>query len=365
MSELSTRPYELRDRPRSGTAPGTLVAAPGSHAPVINVMAYDDDHLLEHSEITPEQLEGLIGGHKLLWVDVRGLGDAAIIERLGSLFDLHPLALEDVLNTHQRPKAENYGTNTFVITRLPHWGNEALELEQISLFLSNGLVVSVQEHAIDCFDPVRARIRKNAGNRGRLLRADYLAYALLDAVVDSYFPLLEQYAERIEDVEQTALTHPDQTGVLEIQRLKRELLQTRRAIWPQREVFRILREGDERIAGDTGLFLRDCEDHVLQIMDLLEVYRERLSTAMDLHVSTLTHRMNEVMKVLTVIATLFMPMTVITGIYGMNFDPGASPWNMPELGWRYGYPFALGLLVSVAALFLLFFRRRGWLGPRP
>ncbi|WP_440997859.1 CorA family divalent cation transporter [Arhodomonas sp. SL1] len=195
-------------------------------------------------------------------MDVRGLGDAAIIERLGSLFDLHPLALEDVLNTHQRqrPKAENYGTNTSVITRLPHWGNETLELEQISLFLSDGLVVSVQEHAIDCFDPGRARIRKNAGKRGCLLRADYLAYALLDAVVDSYFPLLEQYAERIEDVEQAALTHPDQTGVLEIQRLKRELLQTRRAIWPQREVFRILREGDERIAGDTGLFLRDCED---------------------------------------------------------------------------------------------------------
>ncbi|PWG65805.1 magnesium/cobalt transporter CorA [Sediminicurvatus halobius] len=362
MKGQPSRPYELRHRPRSGTAPGTLVAPPGARPPTINVMAYGDDELIERADVSLDEVERLLGRHALVWVDVRGLGDAETIAQLGQLFDLHPLALEDVLNTHQRPKVEHYDESSFIITRLPHLTDEALELEQISLFLADGLVVSVQEQPADCFDPVRTRIRKHAGNRGRLLRADYLAYALLDAVVDSYFPLLEQYAERIEGLEERTVSRPEHAGMLEIQRLKRELLQIRRAIWPQRELFRGLREGEGRLAGDTGLFLRDCEDHVLQIMDLLEIYRERLGTAVDLHVSALSHRMNEVMKVLTIIATLFMPMTVITGIYGMNFDPAVSPWNMPELGWRYGYPFALGLLVGVGALLLFYFRRLGWLG---
>lgn len=365
LAGVARRPYELLHRSPAGTAPGTLTTRTDSPAPVIDVMVYDDHCLEEHHGVSIEQLADLHGQWPLIWVDVRGLGDARVIEQLGRVFRLHPLALEDVVNLHQRPKAERYPEQVFLVSRMPQLLGERLELEQLSLFLAAGAVISVQERDGDCFDPVRNRIRRSAGQRGRLLRADYLAYALLDAVVDSYFPVLEQYSERLDQIERAVLRTPATTEVTAmLHRTRRELQQLRRAAWPQREVFRNLMQGETLVQEDTRPYLRDCEDHVVQIMDLMETYRERAATALDLQVTALSHRMNEVMKLLTIIATVFMSMTVVTGIYGMNFDPQVSPYNMPELGWRFGYPFALGLMALLGLGFLVFFWRRGWLGLR-
>ena len=356
------RPYELLHRSAAGTAPGTLTSRAGP-PPAISAMVYGEHELVEHHDLDVAALAALRRRWPLVWVNVCGLGDAEVIEQLGQAFGLHPLALEDVLNVHQRPKAERYPGQVFVISRMPQLAEERLQLEQLSVFLADGLVISVQEQPGDCFDPVRNRIRRSAGQRGRLLRADYLAYALLDAVVDSYFPVLERYSDRLDQIERDVLRAPATAAATEaLHRTRRELQQLRRAAWPQREVFRGLMGDDALVQDDTRPYLRDCEDHSVQIMDLLETYRERAATAVDLQVTALSHRMNEIMKLLTIIATLFMSMTVVTGIYGMNFNPEVSAFNMPELNWRYGYPFALGLMALLGAGFLVFFRRRGWLG---
>jgi magnesium transporter len=245
---------------------------------------------------------------------------------------------------------------------MPEYRDGELELEQLSIFLGDGFVVTFQETPGDCFGPVRERIRRHQGSRDRLLRADYLCYALLDAVVDAYFPVLESLSDELDAVENAVVGRPRADLVSAIYSIKRELQALRRTVWPQRELFRSLMRDLTPVAEETRVYLRDCEDHAVQIMDVVETYRERASSALDLYVTSINHRMNEVMKVLTIMATIFMPLTVITGIYGMNFDAQASPWNMPELAWRYGYPYALGLLLTVALGLVLAFKQRGWIG---
>jgi len=273
---------------------------------------------------------------------------------------LHPLSLEDVLNTGQRPKFEDYEEYDFVIMKELRL-EESIQAEQISLFFGKGWIITLQEAPGDPFEPVRERLRKGKG-RIRKAGADYLAYALIDALVDSAFPILEKLGDRIEMLERDVVGHPTRSTVREIYSVRRELLYLRRTAWPQRDLIHMLnRDESLLIAPETRIYLRDCYDHSVQILDLIETYRELAAGMLDVYLSSNSNRLNEVMKVLTVIATIFIPLTFITSLYGMNFNTRISRWNMPELDWRYGYPIVLGLMAAIVAGLLVYFRRKKWL----
>jgi magnesium transporter len=356
---MTRRPL-IRRRTLPGAAPGTLVIDPQAPHPVISVIAYGPDDLVEESNADPGSIRSYLGKWPVTWINVDGLGDADTINALGEIFELHPLVLEDVVHTHQRPKFEEYDSHAFIITRMPQL-EEAFRTEQVSIFLGADYVLTLQERPGDCFEPVRKRLRNQRG-LVRRQGADYLAYALLDAVIDSYFPLLEDYGERLDDLEAEISERPGPATVARIQQTKHDLQALRRTIWPQRDTLNVLiRDRSPLISDDTRVFLRDCYDHSIHIMELVETYHEVAAGLIELYMSSVGHRMNEIMKVLTVIATIFIPLTFIAGIYGMNFNPAASPWNMPELNWYLGYPFALGLMVVVVLGMLFYFRRRHWI----
>lgn len=302
--------------------------------------------------------------HPVSWFDFVGVDHSPSLTAIGKVFDLHPLVVEDIANTFQRPKAETYDERVFIVLRIPHAGPSP-ELEQVSMIVGSGVVLTFQEHAGDCFEPVRQRLR-DGRTRLRGSGSDYLAYALIDAAIDSFFPVLEDHGERLEDLEQAVLEVGSPETLARVQRVKRDLLRLRRSLWPYRELISVLsREDTDAFGHDTQVYLRDCYDHTVQLMDLVENYREIGAGLVDLHMSTVSNRMNEVMKTLTIIATIFIPLTFIAGVYGMNFDPAASPWNMPELAWFWGYPMALGLMAAVGLFTAAHFRRRGWLGATP
>ncbi|HET6520543.1 MAG TPA: magnesium/cobalt transporter CorA [Geminicoccaceae bacterium] len=354
----------LHDRPRRippGSPPGTLLADPEAGRSVVRLVGYGEGVCEEAAIEGAEALRAWIGRHGVTWVDVEGLADLDLIRALGDAFGLHDLALEDVVHANQRPKAEAYEDHLFVVTRAATLG-ERLDTEQVAMFVGRGYVLTFREKAGDCFQPVRERLRNGKG-RLRQAPADYLAYALIDAVVDGYFPVLEAYGEALEDLEHEVVTEPGADAITRIHALKRDLLVLRRAIWPQREMLStLLREDVPFIGADTRLFLRDCYDHAFELMDMVEIYREVATGMVDVYLSSVSNRMNEIMKVLTVIATIFMPLGFIASLYGMNFDRDASPLNMPELGWYWGYPFALAVMAAVAGGLLLYFRRRNWIG---
>ena len=281
---------------------------------------------------------------------------------MGEQFGLHVLALEDVLNPHQRPKLEDFEDHRFLVVRAVH-GGDSMRTEQLCLFLGRGFLITFQEDPQDCFDPIRKRIAaRESGILGR--GADYLMYCILDAVVDAYFPPLEDLGERLDVVEDHILTRADQQTMGQVYTVKRELLTLRRAVWPLREALNALVRDTSVLTTDgVRVYLRDCYDHVVRLMEIVELSREVCADLMDLYVSSVSNRLNEVMKVLTIMATLFIPLTFITGIYGMNFNTEVSKWNMPELNWPFGYLFALGLMVTVSSLMLSYFWRRGWIGP--
>ena len=343
-----------RRRETIGTAPGTLVVDPDAPKPVIRVFAYGPEKSVEQDGAELSSLRGLLGAWPVVWVNVDGLGDADVLARLGEIFQLHPLALEDVVQVTQRPKVDQYGPHLFLVTRMVTLG-EHVETEQLSMFLGAGFVVTFQQRVGDCLDGVRERIRKGTG-RMRTNGADYLAYAILDAVIDNCFPVLEALGERLEDLEDNVIAQPRPQRVGEIHAVKRDLLAMRRVAWPQREAINVLLRGDNPIiAAETRVYLRDCYDHVTHIIDMVETHREMASGLMDAYLSSLSNRMNEIMKVLTIIATIFIPLTFIVGNYGMNFR------DMPELHWRYGYPAVWAVMVAIAAGMLWWFRRRRWI----
>jgi magnesium transporter len=353
----------VRRRTPPGSPPGTLVADPSAAPPRMRVMAYGPEGLHEAALASPQPLDTLVERHAVTWVDVQGLGDVPAIEALGRRFGLHALALEDVLNVHQRPKLEAYEDHLFIVARMPE-ADGAFTTEQISFFVGRDFVLTFQEHDGDCLEPVRQRLRSGPG-RMRSSGPDYLLYALLDAILDAYFPVLERYGESVEQLEDAVLEHPGAAIAARIHELKRDLLALRRVVWPMREVLNALSRGDAAlVTPQTGVYLRDCYDHIIQLMDMIETYREIASGLIDIHLSSQSARMNEVIKVLTIIATIFIPLGTIAGIYGMNFDPDISPWNMPELRWRYGYFFALGIMLAMASGLMLWFWRRGWLMTR-
>jgi magnesium transporter len=351
----------FRRRTQPGALPGTVVADPRAPAPTIRVLSYGPEDFSEEQPTQVASLAAARGQRPVTWIDVQGLGDADLIEELGRQFGLHPLALEDVVNTHQRPKVEDYGDHLFIVARMLVSG-ERSRTEQVSMFLGKDFVITFQEQAGDCLEPVRMRIR---GAKGRIRRAgpDYLAYAILDAVVDAYFPVLQHYGEWLDALDDEVSSRPTPETIVGIHDLRAHLLMLRRAIWPLRdEVGELVRETNPLISDETCVFLRDCYDHTLQIIDLVETCREMCSDLREYYLSTINNRMSEVMKVLTIIATVFIPMSFIAGVYGMNFNTGASAWNMPELRWSLGYPFALGLMAAIAAALLAYFWRRGWIG---
>jgi magnesium transporter len=363
MKSKKRRSLIIHRRAPRGAPPGTLVADPAARRPDVYVIRYGPDEIAEQPVDSIAALRERMGSAPVTWVDVRGLGDLGLIQEIGNLFNLHSLALEDVVNVHQRPKAEEYEDHLFIVTRM-HVEERPPESEQISLFLGKNYVLTFQERAGDCFEPVRERIRKRRG-RIRASGADYLAYALLDAVIDAYFPVLERFGETVEVLEELVTSRPGENLVSEIHKVKRDLLASRRAVWPMREMInQLIRDETPLVTDHTRIFLRDCYDHTVQLMDMIETYREIASSLVDIHLSSLSKRMNEIMKVLTIIATIFIPLGFIAGVYGMNFDPEASPWNMPELGWYLGYPFALGLMGLVAAGLVFYFWREGWIGRR-
>ena len=351
-----------RHRAQSNTPAGTLIADPEAPRPTIHVLAYNANEVTEQEIREPSRIHEVLGHWPVIWVDVEGLGDVETIRALGEVFGLHGLALEDVLSVHQRPKIEQYGDYYFIVGRMVKL-EEHLETEQVSLFLGKNFVLTFQEgRPGDCLNPVRERIRQKRGHI-REAGLDHLVYSLLDAIVDSYFPVLEEYGERLDVLEDEILTHPSSNTVARIHEIKRHLLTLRRAIWPQREIFNaLLRDENPIVTAETRLYLRDCYDHATQIIDLVETYRELASDLTDVYLSSISNRTNEIMRVLTVIATIFIPLTFISGLYGMNFNTEVSPFNMPELNWYWGYPFSLLLMMTVVLGQLFFFWRRGWLG---
>ena len=346
---------------RTGEVPGTLHVDPESPRPAVRVMAYGPDGCEEKQVDDVGMLREHLRKSPVTWVNVDGLGDAGTLNAIGEIFNLHPLALEDVVNVPQRAKVELYGETLFVVTHMALLG-EHLGTEQISLFLGKDFVLTFQERAGDCLDPVRNRIRKGMG-RIRKAGPDYLAYAILDAVIDGYFPVLEQYGEHLEDIEDQIAAQPDAGMIGQIHDTKRDLLTLRRAIWPQREaVNALLREELELVGEPTRVYLRDCYDHVVQIIDMVETFREIASGLLDAYHTSISNRMNEIMKVLTIIATIFIPLSFLAGIWGMNFSTEKSFWNMPLLGQPWGYRVALLFMFSVAMFMLFLFWRNGWLG---
>jgi magnesium transporter len=345
-----------------GASPGLLFVDPEAPRPTMAVLSYGPGELEECPSAQPADLAALLGRRAVTWVDVDGLGDAGLVRDLGECFGLHRLALADVVHTHQRAKVERYEQHLFIVLRMLKPG-ERLDTEQLSIFLGRDFVLTFQEGIPgDCLEPVRERIRRGVG-RIRGAGPDYLTYALLDAVIDGYFPLLEAHGERLEALEDEVIHRPDGDCIARIHDIKRDLLTLRRAVWPLRDALGVLlRETPDVIAPETRPYLRDCYDHCVQIIDLVETYRELGSGLMDVYLSSLSNRMNEVMKVLTIIATIFIPLSFIAGVYGMNFSPQASPLNMPELDWYWGYPFALALMGVVALGLLCYFWRKGWLG---
>jgi magnesium transporter len=346
-----------------GSIPGTLNIdkdAPPSEIVLI------DYCVAERTRVPVEKPEDIIpylDTTSVSWVDVLGLGSEDVLRRLGKVFKLHPLVLEDIVNVPQRPKIEDYEDQLVIISHmvLPKQKGAGFWSEQVSFILGKHYLLTVQEEPQqDCFESVRDRIRTNKGII-RKQGPDYLAYTLIDSIIDGFFPVLETYGEQIEDLENEVVVNPTHQTLEKIYRVRRELLALRRTIWPQRDAINaLIRDGSDLISSEVRVYLRDCYDHAVQIMDLVETYRELASGLMDVYLSSVSNRMNEVMKFLTVMSSIFIPLTFIAGIYGMNFNTDKSPVNMPELNWSWGYPLCLAVMAAIASGLIYFFWRRGW-----
>jgi magnesium transporter len=355
------RSRKRRAMPPPGTAPGTLNIDPGAPRPVIHLIAYGPDGLTETAIDDVDKLPAMIGAHPVNWINVDGLGDEGVLTKLAAQFHVHRLALEDVVNTNQRAKIEHYPDQLFMVAHQIHT-DDGISTEQLSLFLGPNYLLTFQERSGDAFDPVRKRIREG---RGRMRQAGpgYLAYTLLDAVVDFYFPVLERFGEELDVLEDEVLYHPHRGTIARIHHVKRELLVLRRSMWPLRDALHaLLRDETPLFQPEDRYYLQDCYDHTMRVLEMVDTFREVGSGLLDVYLSSVSNRMNEIMKVLTMFASIFIPLSFIAGLYGMNFDPSRSRWNMPELAWRYGYPFALSIMAAVAGGLLLYFRRKGWLG---
>lgn len=353
-------PQAMKKRSRkAGLPPGTLMylGEKTGAATRMSLLHYHGQQVVEKEIQAVQECAPFINQPGVCWINVVGVHDVEKLAPFGAIFNLHPLVLEDVLNTDQRPKLEDYGDYIYIVLRQLKRANTQNEIvtEQISLVLGRNFVISFLESENDIFNPVKDRI---VHNRGRICKqgADYLAYALMDMVVDNFFSIFEELGERIETLEESLIAKPTPDLMRNLHALKRQLLYLRKSIWPLREVLSGLQRGESTlIQKETGLYLRDVYDHTIQVIDTLETYRDMLSGMLDIYLSSLSNRLNEVIKVLTVVSTIFMPLTFIVGLYGMNFH------DMPELSWRWGYPAVLLTMLTIAAGMLFFFRRKKWI----
>jgi len=320
-------------------------------------MDYDEAHFQEKETKTIEECLLFKDKPTVTWINIDGLHQVEILERLGECYGLHPLVLEDILNTDQRPKMEDYGEYLYIVLRMLNYNDKSseIEAEQISLILGTNFVLSFQEKEGDTFNPIRERIRNSKG-RIRRMGADYLSYSLLDSIVDNYFIILEKLGEKIEFLEDELVTRPTPETLQIIHHLKREMIYLRKAVWPLREVIGSLERGEPPLVKETiRVYLRDVYDHTIQVIDTIETFRDMVSGMLDIYLSSISNRLNAVMKVLTIIATIFMPLTFLAGIYGMNFK------YMPELEWRWSYPVVWLIMVGIGVSMLLYFRKKKWL----
>jgi magnesium transporter len=343
----------------AGLPPGTLVhiGERKLEAVRITVIDYDEREFQEKQVATVEECFSFKQTPTVSWINIDGIHDVGIIEKLGGHFGLHPLILEDILNTGQRPKCEDYEDYIYIVIKMLSYDDKSgtIKAEQVSVVLGSNFVVSFQESVGDVFEQIRDRIRNDKG-RVRKMGADYLAYALLDAVVDGYFIILEKLGEKIEQMEEQLVAEPTNETVRQIHSVKRELVSLRRSVWPLRELINELAKTESPLIKEsTRLYLRDVYDHTIQVIDTVETFRDMVSGMLDIYLSSLSNRMNAVMKVLTIIATIFIPLTFIAGIYGMNFK------YMPELEWRWGYAGVLLVMAAVAVIMLIYFKKKKWL----
>jgi len=343
---------------KAGLPPGTLVYVGKKRDEIvkITIIDYDEKHFEERKVKKVEECLPFKDKPTVTWINIDGIQQVDIIEAIGKHFGVHPLVLEDIVNTGQRPKMEDFGNYIFVVLKMIYYDEKEDEIktEQVSLLISQNFVISFQEREGDVFNPIRERIRGGKG-RIRKMGADYLAYALMDGVIDNYFVILEKVGEKLEGMEEELVTNPTPETLQAIHNLKKDMIFLRKSVWPLREVIGGLERGESKLVQEsTQIYFRDVYNHTIQVMDAIETSRDMLSGMLDIYLSSVSNRMNEVMKVLTIIATIFIPLTFIAGIYGMNFQ------NMPELGWRWGYFAVLLVMVVIGISMLVYFKRKRW-----
>lgn len=342
-----------------GLAPGTMVfiGEQKLESVCIDIIHYSKSSLHESHNVSVAQCHDYRKESGVLWVNVSAVHDIALIEELGKCFDLHPLTLEDIVNTCQRPKTEEFSNYLFVVLKMIT-ANSALnkvEIENVSLILGENFVLSFLEDEGDVFDAVRERIRAE-NNRIRSMKADYLAYALIDSVIDNYFTTVEYLGEIIEDIDDEIFANPNPKDIQKVHKLKRDILILRKAVWPLREEIDVLTKRDSHlVTKETMIFLRDLYDHTIQVIEIVESFRDILSSIHDTYLSSISNRMNEVMKLLTIISTIFIPLTFIVGVYGMNFE------YMPELKWHFGYYIIWGTMLTVSIFMIIYFKLKKWI----
>ncbi len=342
---------------KTGAPPGTVVYYGENHSEKVKItlIEYNETSVIEKDFFDLDECMNHINPAMVKWINVDGIHNVELVERIGKQFGIHPLTLEDVVNTSQRAKFEDFDTYMVSIMKMLYYDAE-IRSEQLSVILVEGMVISFQEvHGGDAFDMIRNRIRTGKG-RIRKMGADYLAYALIDAVVDCYFTILEKVGDKIELLEEDLITNPTKDTMQKLHYMKREMIYVRKAVWPMRELINNFERSEtELIKPSTDIYLRDVHDHTVRVIDTVETYRDLLSGMMDIYLSSVSNRMNEIMKVLTIITTIFVPVTFIVGVYGMNFE------NMPELKTKSGYFIVWGIMITIILSLILYFRKRKWL----
>lgn len=354
-------PELIKKRSRkAGLPPGSLIHIGDKKKEEVKITVIDYDEGNFQEKVISEIQECFTFKDKptVTWINVDGVHKVEIPEKIGECYGFHPLIIEDILNTDQRPKMEDFGDYIYVVLKMLNLDSRTNSIisEQISLILGPNFVISFQEgHEGDVFNPVRERLRAGKG-KIRKMGADYLAYSLIDSIVDNYFIILEKLGEKIESLEERLVTNPTGNVLREIHNLKREMLFLRKSVWPLREVISTMAKGESSlIHPSTGIYLRDIYDHTIHVVDTIETFRDMVSGMLDIYLSSISNRMNAVMKVLTIIATIFMPLTFLAGVYGMNFK------NMPELEWKFGYPMIVLVMLIVVVIMLYFFRKKKWI----
>jgi len=344
---------------KAGLPPGTLVhiGKKRMEKVKITIIDYDEEHLQEKDAKSIKECFPYKDKPTVTWINVDGLHEIKVIEEIGKHFNLHPLILEDIVDTDQRPKIKDFKDYIFIILKMLYYDKKdnEIQVEQVSLILGKNYVISFQEREGDVFNSIRERIRNNIG-RIRKAGADYLIYVLIDAIVDNYFIIIEKLGEKIENLEDKMISRPKPANLRVIHKLRRDLIFLRKSVWPLREVISILERGESPlILESTNVYLRDVYGHTIQVMDTVETLRDIISGMLDIYLSSVSNRMNEIMKMLTIIATIFIPLTFITGIYGMNFQ------NMPEIKWVWGYPIVLLGMLIIGIVMVIYFKRKKWM----